>query len=87
LPKTPVISGRDMVRILERLGYVVHGQRGSHVGLEHPTLGIKISVPLHGNRPLRTGTRDPSWGKLASPPTICAGSSAIDDPGPSPQRF
>jgi len=31
----PVVSGRDVIRALERLGYYVRRQKGSHVRLYH----------------------------------------------------
>lgn len=31
MPKLPVVSGADVVRALERLGFVVARQRGSHI--------------------------------------------------------
>ncbi len=33
MPKLPPISGRDLLRALERLGFREVGQRGSHVKL------------------------------------------------------
>jgi predicted RNA binding protein YcfA (HicA-like mRNA interferase family) len=56
LPKAPVVSGRDMVGILEDLGCTYRGLRGSHVQFKHPETGARISVPVHGNRPLSPGT-------------------------------
>ena len=31
----PVLSGRDFIKVLAKLGYVVDRQRGSHVILRH----------------------------------------------------
>ena len=48
-PKLPVISGADLIRALERFGYVAVRQKGSHVRLRHPTdpRRIPVTVPLH----------------------------------------
>ena len=42
-----VISSREMVRLLERLGFVVARQRGAHKRLIHPD-GRRTTVPEHG---------------------------------------
>jgi predicted RNA binding protein YcfA (HicA-like mRNA interferase family) len=52
MPKLPVVSGSDAVRTLERLGFVVVRQRGSHVVLRRGASGCV--VPNH--RELKTGT-------------------------------
>jgi predicted RNA binding protein YcfA (HicA-like mRNA interferase family) len=52
VPKLPVISGEDAIRALERLGFVVMRQRGSHVVLRRGIDGCV--VPKH--RELKTGT-------------------------------
>ena len=54
--RLPVISGQRMVRVLEKIGYRVSRQRGSHVRLKHPD-GERhrpTTVPLH--RELQRGT-------------------------------
>jgi predicted RNA binding protein YcfA (HicA-like mRNA interferase family) len=52
MPKLPVLSGADVVRALERLGFEQVRQRGSHVVMRRG--GIGTVVPLH--RELKTGT-------------------------------
>jgi predicted RNA binding protein YcfA (HicA-like mRNA interferase family) len=48
-PKLPVISGEDLIRVLEKIGYVCVRQKGSHVRMRHATDGqrIAVTVPLH----------------------------------------
>jgi predicted RNA binding protein YcfA (HicA-like mRNA interferase family) len=48
----PRISGREAIRALERLGFVVKRQRGSHVILRRGSTGCV--VPDH--KELKTGT-------------------------------
>ncbi|GAF97646.1 unnamed protein product [marine sediment metagenome] len=52
----PVISGREAVKALNRAGFRVVRQRGSHVRLEKRTEErlIKLTVPLH--KSLKKGT-------------------------------
>ena len=49
------VSGDRLVRILERLGYSVIRQKGSHVRMRHDGSPVHVvTVPLHN--PLKTGT-------------------------------
>lgn len=52
----PAISGPKLVRAMERAGFVVLRQRGSHVAMEKKTRdgNWRTVVPLH--RELRPGT-------------------------------
>ena len=54
MSKLPRISGKEMVRFLERQGFTVVRVRGSHHVMERGQQ--RTSVPVHGNRSLRTGT-------------------------------
>jgi predicted RNA binding protein YcfA (HicA-like mRNA interferase family) len=50
----PVLSGQRLVKALERAGWTVARQRGSHVRLKHPERHMALTVPLH--RELKRGT-------------------------------
>jgi predicted RNA binding protein YcfA (HicA-like mRNA interferase family) len=56
MPKLPLVSGQEVIRALERLGFVAVRQRGSHVVLKKQTPDGEIGcvVPLH--RELAPGT-------------------------------
>lgn len=45
MPRVPVISGRELIKALEKLGFKQVRQRGSHVVLRKGDLGCV--VPLH----------------------------------------
>jgi predicted RNA binding protein YcfA (HicA-like mRNA interferase family) len=53
MPKLPVISGQEMIKALERLGFTQVRQRGSHVVLRRGTTGCVI--PIHAE--LKRGTQ------------------------------
>jgi len=53
-PRQPVVSGVELVRALERAGWVVVRQRGSHVRLKKPERRNALVVPLH--KEIRKGT-------------------------------
>ncbi len=57
MPKLPVLSGAEMIKILERRGYSQMRTRGSHVRLYPPDFlpdAKKVTVPLH--KQLKAGT-------------------------------
>jgi len=52
MPELPRVSGAEAIRALERLGFAVARQRGSHVVLRRGSLGCV--VPNH--KELKAGT-------------------------------
>lgn len=52
MPKLPVVSGADVVKALERLGFIVVRQRGSHIVMRRDSSGCV--VPIHHE--LKIGT-------------------------------
>jgi len=50
MPKLPVISGKDLIKILEKNGHFLARQKGSHVRMRHNDFSKKpVTVPLHNN--------------------------------------
>lgn len=48
MPKLPVISGKDLIKKLEKLGYRAVRQKGSHIRLLHDNSCYKpLTVPMH----------------------------------------
>lgn len=52
MPKLPLVSGTEVVRTLERLGFILLRQKGSHIILRRGLTGCV--VPNH--REIKTGT-------------------------------
>jgi predicted RNA binding protein YcfA (HicA-like mRNA interferase family) len=51
-PRLPVLTPREVVRALEKAGFYVHHQTGSHVHLKHRARAeLRLTVPFH-NRDL-----------------------------------
>jgi predicted RNA binding protein YcfA (HicA-like mRNA interferase family) len=50
MPNLPHLSGKEIIRALERLGFVQARQRGSHVVMKKSTADGSVGcvVPLHG---------------------------------------
>ncbi len=51
MTKLVLISGKEMCKILENLGFQKIGQKGSHVRYAHSD-GRKTVVPIHSNEVL-----------------------------------
>lgn len=55
MPPLPRVTGRQIVRALEALGWVVVAQKGSHAQLRHQTRGGRVTVPLHAGETIGPG--------------------------------
>ena len=56
-PGLPAVSGREVVRALERAGFVMERIAGSHHIMAHPDDARRVlTVPVHGARDLKPGT-------------------------------
>jgi predicted RNA binding protein YcfA (HicA-like mRNA interferase family) len=64
--KLPRITGREVVRALERAGFVFDRQRGSHVVLIHPQNRRRVTVPVHAGRSSNQARSRASWTMLVS---------------------
>ena len=54
MAKLPLISGKELCKILEKIGFEkIHG-KGSHVRFKHSD-GRRTVVPVHGNEKLGKG--------------------------------
>ena len=54
--KLPRVEGREVVRALERAGFEVRRQKGSHVHLRRSSDQRRVTVPVHTGRTLPPGT-------------------------------
>ncbi len=49
------ISGKDFAKVLEQNGWILLRIQGSHHIHGKPGITDRISVPIHGNKSLKTG--------------------------------
>jgi predicted RNA binding protein YcfA (HicA-like mRNA interferase family) len=49
------VSGRDLARVVERHGWTLLRVHGSHHIYGKPGNPVRLSIPIHGNRPLKVG--------------------------------
>ena len=47
MSKLPVVSGAQCVKALEKAGFVVYRQRGSHITLVRTDPAVQTTVPNH----------------------------------------
>jgi predicted RNA binding protein YcfA (HicA-like mRNA interferase family) len=50
-----LVSGRDFARIIERRGWTLLRINGSHHIYGRTGSIVRLSIPIHGNKPLKTG--------------------------------
>lgn len=46
-PRPKLISGRDLIKILKKLGYEKIGQKGSHIKVKNASTGSVLIIPDH----------------------------------------
>ena len=59
MPRLPQVTGRELLRALERIGFVAVRQKGSHVQLRRVESDGRVTtfpVPVHAGRTLKRGT-------------------------------
>ena len=44
--KLPILSGKEVVKILSKLGFTILDQKGSHIHLRHPEKN-PVTIPNH----------------------------------------
>jgi len=54
MPKLPVLKAGELIRALERAGFQIIRQRGSHVRMRHPD-GRVVTVPVHTGQDIGRG--------------------------------
>ena len=54
MPKLPVLSSNDVLKVLRKFGFRVHRQTGSHIHLWNEERKLLVTVPNH--RELAKGT-------------------------------
>ena len=56
MPKLGVFSGREVCSILEKQGFALVRQRGSHMIMQKRTAESTITVPVPAHNPVKIGT-------------------------------
>ena len=53
--KLPLLTARELIAILKRLGFEEFHQRGSHRTFKRPVDHRRTTVPIHAGRTLKKG--------------------------------
>ena len=48
MPKLPVVRARECIKVLQRVGFIVLRQNGSHITLRRDSPAARTTVPNHG---------------------------------------
>ncbi len=56
MPRLPQVTGKDAIKAFQLAGFFVDRMTGSHSILKKTGHLYNISVPVHGNKPLKDGT-------------------------------
>jgi predicted RNA binding protein YcfA (HicA-like mRNA interferase family) len=54
--KLPVVTCRDVVRVAERVGFVLRRQKGSHAIFFRDSDGVRLVVPMHSGKDIKQKT-------------------------------
>lgn len=54
MPRLPVLTATELVPVLEKVGFQVVRQKGSHVRMRHPD-GRVVTVPVHPGQDIGRG--------------------------------
>ena len=46
MPKLPVVSGNDLIKIFKKVGFIIVSQKGSHIKMKN-TDGKVVTIPNH----------------------------------------
>jgi len=57
-PQLPIVKSRDAIKALQRAGFYIHHQTGSHIQLKHHDKSwIRITIPYHSGDLTKTVIR------------------------------
>jgi len=54
--KIPVMTGPELIRALEAIGFVARRQKGSHLHLFRESDHRRVTVPIHKGKDIPVGT-------------------------------
>ena len=55
-PKIPVVTGKDVARVAQRLGFEFRRQTGSHAIYVRPTDHARVVIPMHSGVAMKRKT-------------------------------
>ena len=55
MPKLPVVKVKELIRVLNKLGFFEHHRVGSHAQFKHSD-GRRTTIPVHYRKDVKSGT-------------------------------
>lgn len=55
MPKLPQVKSKEAIKVFEKVGFTQEHTRGSHYIMRRPMDKRKLSIPIHGSKPLGRG--------------------------------
>ena len=55
MPRLPIVSARQLIKVLKKDGFVLERTQGSHQIFYHPKKTTIVSVPVHKGKDLGRG--------------------------------
>lgn len=53
--RLPALKAKDLIRVLQKDGFVLVHQKGSHATYKNPATNKRVTVPIHPGRDLKRG--------------------------------
>lgn len=54
MAKLPSLTGKELITVLEKIGFEIGRQKGSHVRMKHEDDRI-VTIPVHAGKPVGKG--------------------------------
>jgi len=55
-PKLPVVTGKELARVVVKLGFGFRRQKGSHAIYVHPLNKTRVVIPMHAGAAIKPKT-------------------------------
>ena len=55
MTKLPVLKAKELIKVLNKMGFFEFHRVGSHAQFKHPD-GIKTTIPIHSGKDIPSGT-------------------------------
>jgi predicted RNA binding protein YcfA (HicA-like mRNA interferase family) len=56
MPRLPRLTASEVIRVVEKRGFVLTRTRGSHQIFRNPSSGRRVTIPFHRGKVIPTGT-------------------------------
>ena len=53
--RLPSLKAKDLIRFLQREGFVLAHQKGSHATYKHSATQRRVTIPIHSGKDLKRG--------------------------------